>query len=316
MQLNSITQLYIDYLQAESFNGDPKSLYDSMNYIMSLGGKRIRPALVLAGNQMAKGIVEKALPVAHAIEIFHNFSLVHDDIMDASSVRRGKPTVHKKWNEPTAILAGDNLLIFAYKYLLNYDGNNKDVILSIFSDTAVRICEGQQWDMEFAYTEGISEKKYLKMIEYKTAVLLGCALQCGGLTAGISEEHSKLLYDIAIDIGMQFQLMDDYLDAFGEESVIGKKSGGDIIEGKKTWLYIKSEEINNDTPSWYSTYSGEKRVSMVKNHWKTMGLDQQILNKAQEYKSDALIKIKTWEELGYSTEILTEIVDFLSGRKS
>ncbi len=316
MQLNSITQLYIDYLQAESFNGDPKSLYDSMNYIMSLGGKRIRPALVLAGNQMAKGIVEKALPVAHAIEIFHNFSLVHDDIMDASSVRRGKPTVHKKWNEPTAILAGDNLLIFAYKYLLNYDGNNKDVILSIFSDTAVRICEGQQWDMEFAYTEGISEKKYLKMIEYKTAVLLGCALQCGGLTAGISEEHSKLLYDIAIDIGMQFQLMDDYLDAFGEESVIGKKSGGDIIEGKKTWLYIKSEEINNDTPSWYSTYSGEKRVSVVKNHWKTMGLDQQILNKAQEYKSDALIKIKTWEELGYSTEILTEIVDFLSGRKS
>ncbi len=316
MQLNSITQLYIDYLQAESFNGDPKSLYDSMNYIMSLGGKRIRPALVLAGNQMAKGIVEKALPVAHAIEIFHNFSLVHDDIMDASSVRRGKPTVHKKWNEPTAILAGDNLLIFAYKYLLNYDGNNKDLILSIFSDTAVRICEGQQWDMEFAYTEGISEKKYLKMIEYKTAVLLGCALQCGGLTAGISEEHSKLLYDIAIDIGMQFQLMDDYLDAFGEESVIGKKSGGDIIEGKKTWLYIKSEEINNDTPSWYSTYSGEKRVSVVKNHWKTMGLDQQILNKAQEYKSDALIKIKTWEELGYSTEILTEIVDFLSGRKS
>ena len=316
MQLNSITQLYIDYLQAESFNGDPKSLYDSMNYIMSLGGKRIRPALVLAGNQMAKGIVEKALPVAHAIEIFHNFSLVHDDIMDASSVRRGKPTVHKKWNEPTAILAGDNLLIFAYKYLLNYDGNNKDVILSIFSDTAVRICEGQQWDMEFAYTEGISEEKYLKMIEYKTAVLLGCALQCGGLTAGISEEHSKLLYDIAIDIGMQFQLMDDYLDAFGEESVIGKKSGGDIIEGKKTWLYIKSEEINNDTPSWYSTYSGEKRVSVVKNHWKTMGLDQQILNKAQEYKSDALIKIKTWEELGYSTEILTEIVDFLSGRKS
>ena len=316
MQLNSITQLYIDYLQAESFNGEPKSLYDSMNYIMSLGGKRIRPALVLAGNQMAKGIVEKALPVAHAIEIFHNFSLVHDDIMDASSVRRGKPTVHKKWNEPTAILAGDNLLIFAYKYLLNYDGNNKDLILSIFSDTAVRICEGQQWDMEFAYTEGISEKKYLKMIEYKTAVLLGCALQCGGLTAGISEEHSKLLYDIAIDIGMQFQLMDDYLDAFGEESVIGKKSGGDIIEGKKTWLYIKSEEINNDTPSWYSTYSGEKRVSVVKNHWKTMGLDQQILNKAQEYKSDALIKIKTWEELGYSTEILTEIVDFLSGRKS
>jgi geranylgeranyl diphosphate synthase type II len=236
--------------------------------------------------------------------------------MDASSVRRGKPTVHKKWNEPIAILAGDNLLIFAYKYLLNYDGNNKDLILSIFSDTAVRICEGQQWDMEFAYTEGISEKNYLKMIEYKTAVLLGCALQCGGLTAGISEEHSKLLYDIAIDIGMQFQLMDDYLDAFGEESVIGKKSGGDIIEGKKTWLYIKSEEINNDTPSWYSTYSGEERVSVVKNHWKTMELDMLILKKAQEYKSDALIKIKAWEELGYSTEILTEILNFLSGRKS
>lgn len=316
MQLNSITQLYVDYLKAESFIGQPSSLYDSMNYIMSLGGKRIRPALVLAGNQMANGLVENALPVAHAIEVFHNFSLVHDDIMDASSIRRGEPTVHKKWNEPTAILAGDNLLIFAYKYLLNCDGNNKELILSIFTDTAVKICEGQQWDMEFAYTNGISEGKYLKMIEYKTAVLLGCALQCGGLTAGISKEHSQLLYDIAIDIGMQFQLMDDYLDAFGEESVIGKKSGGDIIEGKKTWLYIKSEEKNSDTQSWFSSYVGEERVTVVKDHWKTMELDKMILNKAQEYKTDAILKIKTWEDLGYSSEILTEIVDFLSGRKS
>jgi geranylgeranyl diphosphate synthase type II len=199
---------------------------------------------------------------------------------------------------------------------LNYDGPNKDLILSIFSDTAVKICEGQQWDMEFAYTPAVSEENYLLMIQYKTAVLLGCALQCGGLSAGISKEHSHLLYELAIDIGMQFQLMDDYLDAFGEEFLIGKKSGGDIIEGKKTWLYIKSEELDKNTESWFNSYLGDDRVTVIKQHWLSMGLDKMILQKAEHYKLRAENKIMSWEQLGYSSEILTEILDFLSGRKA
>ncbi len=316
MQLPALTQRYLDYLKQEEFIGSPSSLYDSMNYILSLGGKRIRPALVLAGNQMASGNLEVALPIAHALEIFHNFSLVHDDIMDAASLRRGKPTVHKKWNEPTAILSGDNLLIFAYKYLLKYDGPNKDIILSIFSDTAVKICEGQQWDMEFAYTSGISEEKYLTMIQYKTAVLLGCALQCGGLSAGISLEDSELLYDLAVDIGMQFQLMDDYLDAFGDSNLTGKKTGGDIIEGKKTWLYIKSEELNEDTSKLFESLSNDERVIAVTQNWRQMGLDALIMDKSNQFKNDASKKINNWMSLGYSTAILNEILDFLSNRTS
>jgi len=316
MLLPAYTEQYLRYLEKEQFQGQPKSLYDSMNYILSLGGKRIRPILVMAGNSMAGGNVNAALPVAHAIEIFHNFSLVHDDIMDDSLVRRGQPTVHKKWNEPTAILSGDNLLIFAYKYLLNYDGVNKDLILSIFSDTAVKICEGQQFDMEFAYTEGITEVHYLKMIEYKTAVLLGCALQCGGLTAGISLEHSQLLYDLAIDIGMQFQMMDDYLDAFGDSQLTGKKSGGDIIEGKKTWLYIKSQELNSATHLWFNELSGDARAEFVKKKWMDLQLDKMILDKSSEYRNNALKKIQAWESLGYNSEVLQEILDFLSVRKS
>lgn len=316
MYLTAYTTQYLTYLEQEKFQGSPDSLYESMNYIMSLGGKRIRPILVMAGNAMAGGQSENALPIAHAMEIFHNFSLVHDDIMDESNVRRGQPTVHKKWNESTAILSGDNLLIFAYKYLLKYDGINKEQILSIFSDTAVKICEGQQFDMEFAYTNGITEHNYLKMIEYKTAVLLGCALQCGGLTAGISLEHSKLLYDLAIDIGMQFQLMDDYLDAFGDTQLTGKKSGGDIIEGKKTWLYIKSEELDSKTSKWFQELSGDARVEYVQHQWLNLKLDTLILEKSNEYKQKASHKIKVWESYGYSSEVLIEILDFLTHRKS
>jgi geranylgeranyl diphosphate synthase type II len=316
MYLTAYTTQYLTYLEQEKFQGSPDSLYESMNYIMSLGGKRIRPILVMAGNAMAGGQSENALPIAHAMEIFHNFSLVHDDIMDESNVRRGQPTVHKKWNESTAILSGDNLLIFAYKYLLKYDGINKEQILSIFSDTAVKICEGQQFDMEFAYTNGITEHNYLKMIEYKTAVLLGCALQCGGLTAGISLEHSKLLYDLAIDIGMQFQLMDDYLDAFGDTQLTGKKSGGDIIEGKKTWLYIKSEELDSNTSKWFQELSGDARVEYVQHQWLNLKLDTLILEKSNEYKQKASHKIKVWESYGYSSEVLIEILDFLTHRKS
>lgn len=327
MNLSHLFKTYTSFLESEQFQGNPQSLYESMNYIMSLGGKRIRPILVLAGYDIAieankseanTATVEQlnnCLNIAHAIEIFHNFSLVHDDIMDAADLRRGKPTVHKKWNEPTAILSGDNLLIKAFQYLMRYEGENKEAIIHIFNKTAVLICEGQQEDMEFASLDQVSEADYLRMIQNKTAVLLGCALQIGALAGGMKMDDSQHLYDLAIDIGLQFQMMDDYLDAFGDSGSTGKISGGDIAEGKKTWLYIKSSEMNIDTASWFETPNPE-RIELVQNHWKSMKLDQHLLDKAKTFENAAIQQIEYLESKNYNLDIIKEIVAYLGGRKN
>jgi geranylgeranyl diphosphate synthase type II len=293
MSIAKYHQLYSEFLSQNAFVGEPNNLYEPMKYIMELGGKRIRPILCLVGTEACGGKVENALPVAHAMEVFHNFSLVHDDIMDRADQRRGLPTVHKKWNEPTAILAGDNLLVKAYESILTYSGNGKDEILTLFSKTATEVCEGQQDDMDFADRYEVSEAHYLNMIQKKTAVVVG---------------------DFAIAIGMSFQMMDDYLDAFGSSESIGKVSGGDIMEGKKTWLYIKSCELSSETTSWFSQYSAEERVSFVQNQWRAMGLDQMLLNVANDYNDQGLSILKDLEEMGVSVNGLREILEFLQVR--
>jgi geranylgeranyl diphosphate synthase type II len=234
--------------------------------------------------------------------------------MDRADQRRGLPTVHKKWNEPTAILAGDNLLVKAYESILAFQGEGKDAILRLFSRTAAQVCEGQQDDMDFAERNEVSEAEYLQMIQNKTAVLLGCSLASGALVANAEDKIVQGLYDFAIAIGMSFQMMDDYLDAFGDASKTGKVSGGDIMEGKKTWLYIKSCEINAETPSWFAQYEHEQRVIAVKSQWINMGLDQLILQKAREYNQEGLRILSALAEQGVKTDGLTEILDFLSGR--
>lgn len=289
-------------------------MYEPMKYIMELGGKRIRPILCMVGTEACGGKVENALPVAHAMEVFHNFSLVHDDIMDRADQRRGLPTVHKKWNEPTAILAGDNLLVKAYESILTYSGNGKDEILTLFSKTATEVCEGQQDDMDFADRNEVSEAHYLNMIQKKTAVLLGCSLSSGAIVAGANSIIVKKMYDFAIAIGMSFQMMDDYLDAFGNSESIGKVSGGDIMEGKKTWLYIKSCELSSETIQWFSQYAAEERVSFVQNQWRAMGLDQMLLNVANDYNDQGLTILKDLEEMGVSVNGLREILEFLQVR--
>ena len=314
MSIARLYKLYTDFLQKNAFQGSPSNLYDPMRYIMELGGKRIRPILCMTGAEACGGKAEDAISVAHAMEVFHNFSLVHDDIMDRADQRRGLPTVHQKWNEPTAILAGDNLLVKAYESILAFEGARKNEILSLFSKTATEVCEGQQDDMDFSERNEVSEAEYLQMIQYKTAVLLGCSLSSGALVANASSDVVKGLYDFAIAIGMSFQMMDDYLDAFGDSEKTGKVSGGDIMEGKKTWLYIKSCELNASTKDWFAETNLELRVSNVQQAWKSMGLDQMILTKSEEYNRQGVQILSQLSEMGVHTQGLTEIVDFLSGR--
>lgn len=314
MSIAKYHQLYSEFLSQNAFVGEPNNLYEPMKYIMELGGKRIRPILCLVGTEACGGQFQGALPIAHAMEVFHNFSLVHDDIMDRADQRRGLPTVHKKWNEPTAILAGDNLLVKAYESILSFSGNGKNEILTLFSKTATEVCEGQQDDMDFAERNEVSEANYLNMIQKKTAVLLGCSLASGAIVAGASGSIIQKMYDFAIAIGMSFQMMDDYLDAFGASENIGKVSGGDIMEGKKTWLYIKSCELDSNTPAWFSQYEAEQRVSFVQDKWRAMGLDQMLLNVANDYNDHGLAILEDLEEMGVSVNGLKEILEFLQVR--
>jgi geranylgeranyl diphosphate synthase type II len=314
MSIAKYHQLYSEFLSQNAFVGEPNNLYEPMKYIMELGGKRIRPILCLVGTEACGGQVQDALPIAHAMEVFHNFSLVHDDIMDRADQRRGLPTVHKKWNEPTAILAGDNLLVKAYESILSFSGNGKNEILTLFSKTATEVCEGQQDDMDFAERNEVSEANYLNMIQKKTAVLLGCSLASGAIVASASGSIVQKMYDFAIAIGMSFQMMDDYLDAFGTSENIGKVSGGDIMEGKKTWLYIKSCELDSNTPAWFSQYEAEQRVAFVQDKWRAMGLDQMLLNVANDYNDHGLAILKDLEEMGVSVNGLKEILEFLQVR--
>ena len=220
----------------------PKELYAPVNYILSLGGKRMRPALVLAACDIFGGDVDKAIPAALAVEVFHNFTLVHDDIMDKAPLRRNKPTVHKKWDECIAILSGDAMLVQAYQLLCKTDLPVLPKLLDVFSKTAMHVCEGQQLDMNYEKAHKISIPQYLHMIQLKTAVLLAASLKIGALAGGAREEDAQHLYEFGNNLGIAFQLQDDILDVYGDER-FGKQVGGDIISNKKTWLLIKALEM-------------------------------------------------------------------------
>lgn len=229
---------FLDYLKQQPLHREPANLYAPVQYIMELGGKRLRPVLTLMAAEIFGTSYQKALPAAVAVEVFHNFSLVHDDIMDDAPLRRGQPTVHEKWSVNTAILSGDAMLILAYQYFEQYEPAVFRDLAKLFSKTAIEVCEGQQWDVDFETRADVSVPEYLKMIEYKTAVLLGAALKMGGIIARTSDENCRGIYDFGICLGIAFQLQDDYLDAFGNPETFGKQVGGDIIENKKTHLYL------------------------------------------------------------------------------
>ncbi len=238
LSFKEITALFEKRLSEIQYPEKPKLLYEPIRYILTAGGKRIRPSLTLMACNMYSENIERALPIALAIETFHNFTLLHDDIMDHANMRRGRQTVHVKWNENVAILSGDAMSIIAYKYLEQLDNDILKPVLHIFNRTAVEICEGQQYDMDFETMENVSVEQYLKMIELKTSVIIGASLQTGALAGNASEKDAALLYEFGKNIGIAFQLQDDFLDVYGDPNVFGKNIGGDILSNKKTFLLI------------------------------------------------------------------------------
>jgi geranylgeranyl diphosphate synthase type II len=233
-------ELISEYFSELHLAKEPKNLYEPIEYILALGGKRMRPILTLMATEVFDVDCKKAIPAATAIEVFHNFSLVHDDIMDDAPLRRGNETVHEKWDINTGILSGDAMLILAYQHFEEYEPKIFRALAKLFSKTALEVCEGQQYDVDFETRDDVTIPEYLKMIEYKTAVLVGAAMKMGALVAETSEENANLIYDFGLSLGTAFQLQDDYLDAFGDPETFGKQVGGDIIENKKTYLYLKA----------------------------------------------------------------------------
>jgi geranylgeranyl diphosphate synthase type II len=247
LSIEKYQEEFVKYLEEYSNFKEPKGLYEPIEYILGLGGKRLRPVLTLMTADIFNGDYKKALNAALSVEVFHNFSLVHDDIMDDAPLRRGEKTVHEKWDINTGILSGDAMLIMAYQLFENYESTTFQSLAKLFGKTALEVCEGQQYDVDFETRNDVTVPEYLKMIEYKTAVLVGAAMKMGAIVAHASEDDQNNIYEFGRNLGIAFQLQDDYLDAFGDPKTFGKQVGGDIIENKKTYLYLKALEFSNES---------------------------------------------------------------------
>tara|TARA_R110002051_G_scaffold180913_2_gene250334 strand:- start:13494 stop:14468 length:975 start_codon:yes stop_codon:yes gene_type:complete len=292
--INEYREEFISYLNSKQITKEPRNLYEPITYILSLGGKRLRPVLVLLTAEIFNVDFKKALNAATAIEIFHNFSLVHDDIMDDAPVRRGKTTVHEKWDINTGILSGDAMLIMAYQLFENYEPTVFRDLAKLFSKTALEVCEGQQYDVDFETRDDVMLPEYLKMIECKTAVLVAAALKMGAIVAGASEASQQQMYTFGLNLGIAFQLQDDYLDVFGDPKTFGKQVGGDIIENKKTYLYLKamnsdSEVITKELEHLYSIQpkESEAKVNAVRSIFTKTKADIATQNAIADYTTKA-----------------------------
>lgn len=303
-----------NYFATTAIVKEPANLYEPVSYILSLGGKRMRPVLTLMAAEIFDGDCKEALPAAVAVEIFHNFSLVHDDIMDDAPLRRGNQTVHEKWNINTGILSGDAMLIMAYRYFEMYKPKTFRSLAQLFSKTALEVCEGQQWDVDFETRTDVTIPQYLKMIEYKTAVLVGAAMQMGAIVAKTSTENCGLIYDFGLNLGIAFQLQDDYLDAFGNPETFGKQVGGDIIENKKTYLYLKAKEFANaeqgaQLESYFTSHpeNSTHKIAAVKDIFNTTGAAAATQKAIEEYTFKAF---ETLEKLDISADKKLALRDF------
>ena len=277
----------------------PQKLYEPIAYSLRIGGKRLRPALVLHAASMFTKSVEHVLPAAMAIEIFHNFTLLHDDIMDKADVRHNVPTVHKKYNTNIAILSGDAMSIMAFKYFVKGNSGRLGELLPLFSATALQVCEGQQYDMDFESRFNVSVEEYLEMIRLKTAVLIACSLKIGALMAGAEQADADLLYEYGINIGLAFQLQDDWLDVYGDPDVFGKKKGGDICANKKTYLLLKALEDCDPAMllqlnSWLiqTDFDPDKKIAAITAIYDKTGVSDAIRALMQSYQDKALIVLK------------------------
>ena len=297
MELQEYKSVFLDYLSNEVIDNKeinyPVNLYDPIHYILQLGGKRLRPVLTLMSCEIFGGSYKPALNAALAIEMFHNFTLMHDDIMDKASLRRGKITVHKKWNINTGILSGDALMILAYQFFESYEGDTFKKIVTLFNKTALEVCEGQQFDIDFETKLDVSLIDYKRMIGYKTAVLVAASLKMGAIIGEAKGTEADLIYDFGFHLGMAFQLQDDYLDTFGGKD-FGKKIGGDILENKKTFLVIKLLEIASkddrfEIEKLFTVKDGSSdKIKKATAYFKKYQIDNFIKEEIKEYTQKAL----------------------------
>ena len=299
-------ELIADYFSELHLTKDPKNLYEPIEYILSIGGKRMRPILTLMAAEVFDIDCKKALAAATAIEVFHNFSLVHDDIMDDAPLRRGNETVHEKWNINTGILSGDAMLILAYQHFEEYEPKIFRELAKLFSKTALEVCEGQQYDVDFETRDDVTIPEYLKMIEYKTAVLVAAAMKMGAIVAETTSENAELIYDFGLNLGLAFQLQDDYLDAFGDPETFGKQVGGDIIENKKTYLYLKAIAFSdanqkNQLMHLFSIHPSDNidKITSVKEIFNASGASNATQQAIQDFTLKAF---ETLEKMNISSD--------------
>ena len=287
---DEILAIVNDYLDKLPYNRNPKSLYEPIKYVLSMGGKRVRPTLMLLAYNLYRENPEKILMNAIALETYHNYTLLHDDLMDHADVRRGKPTVHRKWDANTAILSGDSMLVLAYERMAQCDAEHLGDVLNLFTETALEIGEGQQFDMEFETRNDVTEDEYIEMIRLKTSVLLACALKMGAILADASKEDQENLYKFGEQIGLAFKLQDDYLDVYGDPKVFGKAIGGDITSNKKTYMLINAfnhanAEQRAELEKWVAAvdFDRDEKVRAITQLYNEIGIDKMAIDKINWY---------------------------------
>ena len=320
---SELLRMVNDTIDSLPYDRKPAALYDPIRYVLSLGGKRLRPVLMLMAYNMYKDDVQNILMPAIAIETYHNFTLLHDDLMDRAEVRRGKPCVHKKWNDNAAILSGDNMLVLAFHRMIQCNEKYMPTVLRLFTETALEIDEGQQYDIDFEDRSDVTEAEYIEMIRLKTSVLLACALKIGAVLGGASERDADALYEFGEKLGLAFQLQDDYLDVYGDFKTFGKQIGGDIMCNKKTYMLINAQLLANKEQAqelnmWLNKENPvrEEKVAAVTRLYDEIGVPQLVRDKINQYYQEAAQAIARVSLPQERTAILWDYAQSMLNRKS
>jgi len=321
---NELKDLILKKSESDSsLKKEPQNLYEPVSYLLSIGGKRIRPVLTLMVVDLFEGNVEKAVGAAYGIEMFHNFTLMHDDIMDKALFRRGFQTVHKKWNENTAILSGDAMLLLANQLMLEVDDDILREVMVLYNKTGLLVCEGQQYDMNYESEKRITTNQYIEMIRLKTAVLLGGCLKLGAVMARTTSSNKELIDDFGVNLGISFQIEDDYLDSFGDFEKFGKNIGGDILSNKKTFLLVKAYEMadaqtQKELDFWINNqhYQAEEKIKAVKEIYTKLNIDRLALEESKKYFNAAIQKFEKIEAKSERKKELYTFAHLLIGRQS
>jgi geranylgeranyl diphosphate synthase type II len=315
---------YVSYIEQHisglKLSEEPQNLYCPLHYFLSLGGKRMRPVLTLISGEIFQIPKEESIHAALCVELFHNFSLIHDDIMDEAPMRRGKPSVHTKWDSNVAILSGDLLFIEAYHQLATYSDSRLPLLLERFNETAIEVCQGQQQDMDFENLQSVSEAEYIEMIRLKTSVLLGCSLELGAILGRQDEKTRQNLYEFGVSLGIAFQIQDDILDLYGNPELFGKQVGGDILLNKKTLLFLKAKEIAREqSDDRFEQLTGMEansaKIEFAKNLFEEIGAKTSTLNAMNAYYDQAMGNLEQLEQKGLQIEALRKLAKYLITRE-